>query len=34
MDYVNVWLTCHRDTGWTQQRLAGWFQSTGWLELP
>lgn len=33
LNFLNAWLTYHRETGWTLTRYDFWFQSTEWLKL-
>ena len=33
LNFVNAWLTYHREAGWTRERYDYWFQSTDWLKL-
>jgi polar amino acid transport system substrate-binding protein len=32
LNFLNAWLTYHRETGWTPGRYQYWFQSTDWLK--
>lgn len=33
LNFLNAWLTYHRETGWTPGRYDYWFQSTDWIKL-
>jgi polar amino acid transport system substrate-binding protein len=33
LNFLNAWLTYHRETGWTRERFEYWFESTDWLKL-
>jgi polar amino acid transport system substrate-binding protein len=33
LNFLNAWLTYHRESGWTQERYEYWFRSTEWLKL-
>lgn len=33
LNFLDAWLTYHRETGWTRERLAYWFESTEWMKL-
>ena len=33
LNFLNAWLTYHRETGWTRERYDYWFHSTEWLKL-
>ena len=33
VNFLNAWLTYHREAGWTLERYDYWFQSTDWLKL-
>lgn len=32
LNFLDAWLTYHRETGWTLERYEYWFQSTDWLK--
>ncbi|MDH4065722.1 MAG: transporter substrate-binding domain-containing protein, partial [Acidobacteriota bacterium] len=33
LNFLNAWLTYHRETGWTLERFDYWFRSTDWIKL-